>query len=55
VHLQVDWPSLGLDPSKARIHAPQMNGMQDEHDWLASDAIPVEPGKGWMLILEDAR
>ncbi len=52
VRLQVDWAKLGIDPAKARLHAPAMSGMQDEHTWSPGEAIPIEPCKGWMLVLE---
>lgn len=39
--LTVDWKSLGLDPRKTRLHAPAIDGY-----------LPVEPGRGWLLVAE---
>lgn len=52
VRLQVDWPALGLDPAKAKIRAPAIADFQPNRDWTPSDAIPVEPRRGWLVVLE---
>jgi len=49
--LQIDWHALGLDANRARLHAPAIPGFQPAADFAVSDAIPVEPGKGWLLEL----
>jgi hypothetical protein len=51
VHLKIDWKALGLDPAKARLTAPAVKGVQEAASFGPNDAIPVEPGKGWMLVL----
>lgn len=53
VKLTVDWKALGIDPAKARIYAPVSSGFQGSAEFAASDAIQVEPGKGWMLIIKE--
>jgi hypothetical protein len=52
IHLQVDWKALGIDPAKARIHAPEVRNFQPQKTFGPNDAIPVEKGKGWLLIIE---
>lgn len=50
--LEVDWQALGLDPSKARVYAPPIEDFQDRREWDPDSTINVEPGKGWLLVLE---
>ena len=52
VQLAVDWTRLGLDPAKARITAPEIAGFQEGRSFDAAGPIPVEPGKGWLLVLQ---
>jgi hypothetical protein len=50
--LLIDWKSLGIDPAKAHIHAPAIRNFQPEKTFSEKDLIPVEKGKGWILIIE---
>ncbi len=50
--LTLDWKSLGIDPEKARILAPAIDDFQPEATFRPSDPIPVEPGKGWLLVIK---
>jgi len=50
--LKMDWKALGLNPKKARLYAPAIPGFQEEARFSPTDAIPVEPGRGWLLILD---
>jgi hypothetical protein len=52
VKLQIDWKALGLKPGNATLKAPAVNGFQPAAEFKPGEAIPVEPGKGWLLILE---
>ena len=52
VKLQIDWKALGLKPGNATLKAPTVAGFQPAAEFKPGDAIPVEPGKGWLLILE---
>jgi len=52
VRLAVDWNRLGLDPARARIVAPEMPGFQPAATWGPFEAIPVAPGRGWLLVVE---
>ena len=50
--LVVDWDRLGLDPDKARFTAPKVAGFQEAQVFTAGGPLPVEPGKGWMLLIQ---
>ncbi len=53
VRLTIDWKSLGLAPAKTTLWAPACDGIQSETVFAADAAIPVLPGKGWMLIADE--
>jgi hypothetical protein len=53
VKLAIDWKALGLNPAKARLHAPLCERFQPAAEFAPGDAIPVAPLKGWMLILDE--
>ena len=54
VALAIDWKALGLDPSRARLTAPAIEGFQPQASFAPTDRIRVDPGRGWLLVL-DAR
>ncbi len=49
--LSINYGALGLDPAKTRIYAPAIEGFQPERIFRVGDKIPIEDGKGWLLIL----
>jgi len=51
--LTLDWKRLGLDPAKARLHAPAVETFQEEKVFQPGDAIPIASKRGWLLIAED--
>lgn len=53
VKLNVDWKALGLDIGKASLTAPAIPGFQDAADMQWSSEIPIEPGKGRLLVLAE--
>ena len=53
VRLKIDWQALGLDPEKTSLHAPALPGFQKEAVFRAGEPIPVEPGRGWLLLTEE--
>jgi len=53
VKLQIDWKALGLDERKAHFFAPQVKDFQGAMLFKTADAIPVSPGKGWVLIVDE--
>ncbi|MCX6876762.1 MAG: DUF6067 family protein [Verrucomicrobia bacterium] len=54
VHLTIDWKALGLDPAKTVLHAPASPGFQNARQWKPGDSIPVEPGRGWLIIADES-
>ena len=49
--LAVDWAALGIDPENAGLTAPAIHDFQPGTAFQPDDPIPVEPGRGWLLIL----
>lgn len=52
VTLQIDWKALGIKQGSAKLVAPAVTGFQPATEFESGDAIPVQPGKGWLLILQ---
>jgi len=52
VRLKIDWKALGLDPKTASLKAPAIDKFQDAAELKPGDPIRVEPGKGWLLVLQ---
>jgi hypothetical protein len=52
VHLRIDWTALGLEARSCILRAPAIANFQPAREFTPGDPIPVEPGKGWILILE---
>jgi hypothetical protein len=53
VRLQVDWKQLKLDPRRCQLRAPASEGFQPAAVFAPEDWIEVQPGKGWLLIVEE--
>ena len=51
VTLTIDWKRLGIDPARATLTAQAIDGFQESRAFKPTDAIPVEPGKGWLLVV----
>jgi hypothetical protein len=51
VRLTLDWNALGLDPKKAKLTAPSLGFFQSRAEFSPNQEIPVEAGKGWLLVL----
>lgn len=52
VELAIDWKALGLSSGKATLVATSIDGFQPAATFKPGDAITVEPGKGWLLVIE---
>jgi hypothetical protein len=52
IQLKIDWKKLGIDPAKATIVAPEIRNFQRGKTFGLNDKIPVEKGKGWLLIIK---
>ena len=53
IRLQLDAATLGLDLAKVFIYAPPIAGFQPEAVFKPGQEIPVRPGRGWLLQLDD--
>lgn len=53
--LIVDWKKLGLEPKKTIIEAPAIENFQPARIFKLSEAIPVEPGQGWLLVIKTTK
>ena len=51
VTLNIDWQKLGIDPAHATIEAPAIANFQPARKFALDEPIPVEKGKGWILII----
>jgi len=51
--LTIDWQALGLQAEKANLFAPAIRGFQPPSVFRPTDPIPVNPGRGWLLILDE--
>ena len=51
--LAIDWKALGLDPEKAHLFAPAIEGLQGATLFGPEDPIPVLPARGWLLIVDE--
>ena len=52
VRLDIDWTALDIDAKKATITAPKVEDFQPAAAFATGDMIPVDPARGWMLIIE---
>jgi hypothetical protein len=52
VQLQVDWKAMGLNPNRVRIAAPEVENFQPAAEFGMEQKIPIEPGKGWVIIIQ---
>ena len=53
VRLAIDWQALGINPAKAVLYAPGSKGFQKAREWQPADAIAVEPGRGWLILIDE--
>lgn len=52
IKLSIDWRALGIDPAKAKLTAPAIKNFQTGQQFSADGSIPVQKGKGLMLVLQ---
>jgi hypothetical protein len=52
VKLAIDWPALGLEPGAAALTARAIENFQPARTFAAGEPIPVEPGKGWLIVIQ---
>ncbi len=51
--LRIDWNALGIDSRKAGFRAPAIPDFQPGATFGPGDPLPVEPGRGWILMLKE--
>jgi hypothetical protein len=50
--LDIDWQKTGIDPAHATIDAPEITNFQPARHFAIGEPIPVQKGKGWLLIIK---
>jgi len=55
VRLDIDWQVLGVEKDRAEFIAPEIRDFQAAAKFDPSGSIPVDPGKGWLLLLRSKR
>lgn len=60
--LEIDWQTLGLDPERTTLTAPDMSNGQDAESayqsgdaWEVGAPIPIAPGKGLLILLQEKK
>jgi hypothetical protein len=51
--LEIDYKRAGIDPAKVRIHAPAIPDFQEGRTFMPGLPLPIEPSKGWLLVVEE--
>jgi Family of unknown function (DUF6067) len=51
VRLGIDWQKIGVDSAHATIVAPEIANFQPARNFAVGESIPVQNGKGWLLII----
>jgi hypothetical protein len=49
--LDIDWTAIGMDEENTVLEAPYAKDFQNAAVFLPSEDIPVEKGRGWLLVL----
>lgn len=52
VKLNINWNALGINSQTAVIEAPFVKDFQQQRAFSPGDNIPIEKGKGWLLIIK---
>lgn len=53
--LEIDWNALGINPRRAQITAPAIPGFQESSSFGPYDMVPVQPGRGWLLLITERK
>ncbi len=53
VKLSINWAALGMSPEKAVLTAVEAKDFQPAATFAPDQKIPVDPAKGWLLILKE--
>ena len=52
IKLQIDWNKLGINQGRARVTAPELEGLQTASSLLPNQDISISSGKGYLLLIE---
>jgi hypothetical protein len=52
---KIDWKRLGIDPARGVIRAAAIENFQPAAAFAPGEPIPIQPGRGWLLLLEQNR
>lgn len=52
VKLTIDFNRAGLNSDRIKITAPAIKNFQAGREFKLNEPIPIEPTKGWLLIIE---
>lgn len=55
VSLNIDWKELGLNPDNICLIAPEIKDMQPAAQWKVDEGITVQPRKGWLIYMQQAK
>ena len=55
VKLLINWKKLGINPARAVIIAPEVKNFQPARRFKPGDEIPIEKGKGWLLVITERK
>jgi hypothetical protein len=53
INLSIDWEKMGIQKSNAQVVAPYMKEFQENRIFSPDEQIPVEPEKGWIVIISN--
>ncbi len=53
VKLAIDWEAVGLDKSQVQLIAPNIENFQLQTTFEVDDNIPIDPMKGWLIIVQN--
>ncbi len=51
VRIDLDWDAVGLDPDGVNVSVPAIDFFQEALAPVSLDSLPVEPDKGWIIVL----
>jgi len=54
VRIDLDLEAVGLDPENVTVTVPEIDFFQEELPGVSLDSVPVEPDKGWIIVVSKA-
>ena len=53
IKFDINWETVGIDKSVAIFKAPEIKNFQPQRTYELDEAIPIEPTKGWLIIVNN--